>query len=111
MQLNTILKALWIGSTMTIPGVSGGTMAVIVGIYEQLISSINGLLKDPKKNLPFIFQFLIGAGTGFILFAKLITSLLENPTTGPILKLFFIIIILAGIPFLYKKTTSGMEMV
>ena len=43
MQLNTILKALWIGSTMTIPGVSGGTMAVIVGIYEQLISSINGL--------------------------------------------------------------------
>ena len=104
MQLNTILKALWIGSTMTIPGVSGGTMAVIVGIYEQLISSINGLLKDPKKNLPFIFQFLIGAGTGFILFARLITSLLESPTTGPMLKLFFIIIILAGIPFLYKKT-------
>ena len=104
MNLIIILKALWIGSTMTIPGVSGGTMAIIVGIYEQLISSINGLLKNPRKNLPFIIKFLIGAGTGFILFAKLVTSLLENPTTGPIVKIFFIIIILAGIPFLYKKT-------
>lgn len=104
MNLIIILKALWIGSTMTIPGVSGGTMAVIVGIYEQLISSINGLLKNPRKNLPFIIKFLIGAGTGFILFAKLVTSLLETPSTGPIVKIFFIIIILAGIPFLYRKT-------
>lgn len=103
MNLKTIFKALWIGSTMTIPGVSGGTMAIIVGIYEKLISSINNLLKAPKKSIPFLLQFLLGAGTGFILFAKLITSLLENQTTGPIVKVIFIIIILAGIPFLYKK--------
>lgn len=103
MQINVILKALWIGSTMTIPGISGGTMAVIVGIYEELISSINGLLKDPKKHLPFLLQFVISACIGFILFAKLVTSLLESPTYGNIVKIIFVIIILAGIPFLYKK--------
>ena len=103
MQINTILKALWIGSTMTIPGISGGTMAVIVGIYEELISSINGLIKEPKKHLSFLLQFVISACIGFILFAKLVTSLLESPKYGNMVKIIFVIIILAGIPFLYKK--------
>lgn len=103
MEINVILKALWIGSTMTIPGISGGTMAVIVGIYEQLISSINGLMKDPKKHLPFLLQFVISACVGFILFAKLVTTLLESPKYGNIVKIIFVIIILMGIPFLYKK--------
>ena len=104
MQLNVILKALWIGSTMTIPGISGGTMAVIVGIYEKLISSINGLLKNPKKYLPFLLQFVTFACMGFILFARIVTTLLENPSYGYIVKIIFVLIILAGIPFLYKKT-------
>ena len=103
MQINVILKALWIGSTMTIPGISGGTMAVIVGIYEELITSINGLLKDPKKHLPFLLQFVVSACIGFILFAKLVTTLLESPKYGSIVKIVFVIIILVGIPFLYKK--------
>ena len=104
MQLNVILKALWIGSTMTIPGISGGTMAVIVGIYEELISSINGLLKNPKKHLPFLLQFVTFACIGFVLFARLVTTLLENPSYGYIVKIIFVLIILAGLPFLYKKT-------
>ena len=103
MQINVILKALWIGSTMTIPGISGGTMAVIVGIYEELISSINGLIKEPKKHLPFLLQFVLSACIGFVLFARLVTTLLESPKYGNIVKIIFVIIILTGIPFLYKK--------
>ena len=105
MQIDVILKALWIGSTMTIPGISGGTMAVIVGIYEKLISSINGLLKNPKKQLPFLLQFIISACIGFVLFARLVTTLLESSKYGTIIKIIFILIILAGIPFLYKKAS------
>ena len=103
MQINVILKALWIGSTMTIPGISGGTMAVIVGIYEELITSINGLLKEPKKHLPFLLQFVVSACFGFVLFARLVTTLLESPKYGTIVKVIFVLIILGGIPFLYKK--------
>lgn len=105
MQINVMLKALWIGSTMTIPGISGGTMAVIVGIYEELIESINGLLKNPKKHFSFLLQFVLFSSLGFILFAKLVTTLLENPTYGYIVKIIFVLIILAGIPFLYKKSS------
>ena len=37
MNIILFLKGLFIGSTMTIPGVSGGTMAIILGVYEDLI--------------------------------------------------------------------------
>ena len=38
-QLEVFFKGLWIGGTMTVPGVSGGTMAILVGIYDRLIYS------------------------------------------------------------------------
>lgn len=54
--IRTIVKALWIGATMTVPGVSGGTMAVITGIYEPLIHAVNGVRKDPKNILDSCFS-------------------------------------------------------
>ena len=33
-----LLKGAWVGGTMTVPGVSGGTMAMVLGIYDRLIS-------------------------------------------------------------------------
>ena len=47
-QLETFLKGLWIGGTMTVPGVSGGTMAILLGIYDRLIGAISGLV--PNRN-------------------------------------------------------------
>lgn len=104
MKLKLILKGLWIGSTMTIPGVSGGTMAVICGIYEELISAINGLAKEPKKHLPFLLYFIAGAGAGFILFARFITLLLENNLTGDYVRMLFAGIVVGGIPLLVHKS-------
>lgn len=43
-----IIKGIFIGVANIIPGVSGGTMAVTMGIYDKLISSINGIIKDFK---------------------------------------------------------------
>lgn len=104
LSLFLILKAFFIGSTMTIPGVSGGTMAVITGIYENLISAINGLRKDLKKHIIFLLQFAISALVGFVLFAGIVTNLLESPKTGTIIRIVFVVIVLAGIPTLVKKS-------
>ncbi len=98
------LKGLWVGSTMTVPGVSGGTMAVVVGIYEDLIHAINGLKKEPKAHLFFLLQFAIGAVTGFLVFAKMITALLENAATSSFTKLFFCGVVVGGIPLLVQKS-------
>ena len=44
------IKGMLIGIANIIPGVSGGTMAVSLGIYDKLIGSVSGLLKAPKKS-------------------------------------------------------------
>ena len=99
-----ILKGMVIGISNVIPGVSGGTMAVVLGIYDKLISTINQFFKDWKKNIFFLGEIAIGAGLGIILFSKLITSLLTNnpePTN-----FFFIGLILGSFPMLYRSETK-----
>ncbi len=80
------------GSADVVPGVSGGTIAFITGIYEELlesISSINfGLLKTfrqeglkaawKKMNGTFLSVLLLGIITSFLTLAKVITFLLEQ---------------------------------
>lgn len=107
MNIILILKGLWIGSTMTIPGVSGGTMAVVTGIYEELIKTINGLRKEPKEHLPFLIKFALSALVGFILFAGFVTYLLENIHMGTYIRFLFAGIVIGGVPLLVKK--SGVQ--
>lgn len=84
-------------------------MAVIAGIYEDLITAINELWKNPKKQVPFLVRFGLGAGLGFLLFARSITWLLEQDVTGELLRFFFSGIVLGGIPLLVVK--SGVKKV
>ena len=105
--LKNVLKGLWVGSTMTVPGVSGGTMAVVVGIYEELIHAINGLKDNFKIHMIFLLQFVLGAGTGFLVFARIITALLDNVIMGGLTRLFFCGVVIGGIPLLVRK--SGIE--
>ncbi|MGN0141534.1 MAG: DUF368 domain-containing protein [Roseburia sp.] len=103
-QLKIILKGFWVGSTMTVPGVSGGTMAVVVGIYEELLHAVNGLRREPGKQLFFLLKFLLGAGVGFLLFARFITALLQGEITGELTRFFFCGIVAGGIPLLVQKS-------
>lgn len=104
-HLKTILKGLWIGSTMTVPGISGGTMAVITGIYEELIQAVNGLRKHPAKHIPFLLKFSIGAGMGFFLFAGFVTLLLQGSISGELIRFFFGGVVAGGIPLLVTKSS------
>jgi len=98
----TSLKGLLIGASMLVPGVSGGTMAIVLGIYDELICSVNNIFKDFKKSFFFLFKFCIGAVIGFILFARLISTALDK-YERPVMYLF-IGAILGGIPLLIKQS-------
>lgn len=98
----TSLKGLLIGASMLVPGVSGGTMAIVLGIYDELIRSVNNIFKDFKKSFFFLFKFCIGAGIGFILFARMISTALDK-YERPVMYLF-IGAILGGIPLLIKQS-------
>lgn len=101
-DLLTMLKGFIIGSSMSVPGVSGGTMAIILGIYDKLISSISNFLKDIKGNTIFLVKFCIGAGVGIGSLAFLIKWLLEVIPFQ--VSFFFLGAVIGGIPELYKKT-------
>lgn len=99
----TILKGVWIGGTLTVPGASGGSMAMILGIYEQLLHSFNAVLtnaEERKKNIYFLLQFSFGAGIGMILLSGIVVKLLKwypAPMT-----FFFMGAVAGGIPVFMK---------
>lgn len=106
------------GAADVVPGVSGGTIAFISGIYQELIDSINNVnvsaLKTLKKdglkaaweqvNGSFLLALLTGIGISILTFSKIITHLLE---TQPILVWsFFFGLIIASITLIWKEITS-----
>ncbi|MEG1778782.1 MAG: DUF368 domain-containing protein, partial [Oscillospiraceae bacterium] len=74
--IQNVLCGLIIGVANIIPGVSGGTMAVVLGIYDKLIAAIGGLFSDFKNNLLLLIPVGIGGGIGILMFSKLIQFLL-----------------------------------
>lgn len=61
-----------------IPGVSAGTMAVVMGIYDRLIKSISSLFRDFRGNFRFLFSIGIGVITGVLFFSKLMSYFLAT---------------------------------
>lgn len=99
--ITTTLKGLWVGGTMTVPGVSGGSMAMILGIYDKLIFSISSFFKHPKESILFLLQFTIGALIGMVLFASPLLKLIHLYPM-PVL-FFFIGTVAGGIPLILKE--------
>lgn len=67
-----------IGIANIIPGVSGGTMAVVFGIYDELVNSITINFKKLWQNKKFLIPLFLGVGSGILLFSKAITFLYKN---------------------------------
>ena len=62
-----VLRGMVIGLANVIPGVSGGTMMVSMGIYDKLIYSINNLFKKFKECFKILLPYLIGMAAAIIL--------------------------------------------
>lgn len=98
------LKGIVVGIANIIPGVSGGTMAVILGIYDELINAISLSPEKLKKNWSFILSIGLGMGVGILVFAKLLDFLFVNYNVPT--QFFFIGLILGSIPLVWKIAVS-----
>lgn len=99
--INEVIKGIFIGIANIIPGVSGGTMAVSMGIYDKIIYSVTHLFQEPKKSIQTLLPYGIGMATGLIGLSFVIEFLFENypiPTN-----LFFIGLILGGLPAILAR--------
>lgn len=95
------IKGIFIGIANIIPGVSGGTIALSMGIYDKLIGAVSNFLKDWKKSLVTLFPILVGCVIGLIGFSFAIEYLLSEHTF--VTCMTFIGLILGGLPILIRK--------
>lgn len=98
------LKGTAIGIANAVPGVSGGTLAVVLKLYDRLMDAIDLNIKKIKENFGFLVSVVLGMGIGIILTAKVLTVLFERynqPT-----QFFFIGIVLGSLPMIYKESVK-----
>lgn len=105
-NVKNFIFGILIGIANIIPGVSGGTMAVMLKIYDRLLLSLS--LKNLKENLPFLVSVGCGAAGGMFAFSRTITYLYENYYM--IVNFCFMGLIIGSIPMIYRRASfDGIE--
>ncbi len=103
-SVTNALKGAFIGMANMIPGVSGGTIAVITGIYDELVDALGNFFSGSsgwRRNTLFLIPVLAGIIAGAIGFARLITFFLEAYPEQTMF--FFIGLILGSGPYLVRR--------
>ncbi len=120
----SVLSGLLMGGADAIPGVSGGTIALILGLYERFIESLHAVVHAPlalgnaKKRdelihaLRFLIPLGIGVATAYILVTKLLVGKSENPglmiraESAPYCYAFFFGLVLVSLREPWKRISS-----
>lgn len=95
------LKGMILGSAMIIPGVSGGTLAISLGVYEKIINVITHFFKNFKENIIFIINLGLGILASIVLGALILNYTFEHYPIPTII--FFIGLLIGSIPSLTKR--------
>ena len=96
-----VLQGMIVGAAMLVPGVSGGTMAILLGCYDELLCAVASFFRCPKQHFATLASFGLGASAGILLFARAMFSLVQR---YPMVMLFFFFGAAAGgIPTLLEQ--------
>lgn len=97
-----VLKGVVIGIANAIPGVSGGTMMVIMKVFDRILGAVS--IKKLKENFVFLVTIVLGMGIGVILSAKVLNICFENFYVQT--QFFFMGVVLGSLPMIYKEATK-----
>lgn len=100
-MIKNVLKGMVIGIANIIPGVSGGTMMVAMGIYDKLIHCITHLFSEFKKNLLFLAPIGIGMVLAIIGSSFTIEKMFESFPFQT--SLLFVGLVVGGLPAMWKN--------
>lgn len=103
--IKNFIKGIAVGIATLVPGVSGGTMAIILGIYDGMIHAVSTFFKEWKKNLIYLMVIALGGGLGILAFSRL----LERAITDypHVMQFLFMGVIIGGLPVLYRKSMAS----
>ncbi len=100
-MIKNILKGAVMGIANIIPGVSGGTMAVSMGIYDKIIHAVTHLFSEFKQSMKVLVPIGIGIVLAIVAVARLIEYMFQVVPFQT--NLLFIGLILGGLPAMWKK--------
>jgi len=93
------------GVAQIIPGVSAGTIAIILGFYDRLLEAMNYFMKEFRKQIRFVIPFAIGIVVGILTLSSLISFLLDQYSFPTML--FFIGLIAGTLPMFNIKVQDS----
>lgn len=109
-MLKNFFGGIMVGVANIIPGVSGGTIMVLLGLFDKTMEAISNLFKlkiswkDRVKNGIFLFQVILGAAIGLVIFSKILDFLFSNFEYQTLF--FFAGLIIFSLPMLKKNELS-----
>lgn len=95
----------------SVPGVSGGTVAFLMGIYDEFISSVNGLISADKELRKRSFIFLVKLGIGWVIGFALAVTILASLFTEKIyfISSVFLGFIICSVPVVVKEEKASLS--
>ena len=100
-MIKNVLKGMVIGIANVIPGVSGGTMMVAMGIYDKLIHCITHLFSELKKNILFLAPIAVGMALAIVGSSFTIEKMFELFPFQT--SLLFVGLVVGGLPAMWKN--------
>ncbi len=100
-MIKLILKGVMMGVANIIPGVSGGTMAVSMGIYDKIIHAATHLVSEFKKSMKLLLPIVLGMALGIVVLARILEYMFARVPLQT--NLLFIGLIIGGLPAITKK--------
>jgi putative membrane protein len=97
-------KSILVGMGAIAPGLSGGTLAIILGLYEQLITAISNLLRKPVASIRFLLPVGAGAVVGIVAFSTVQKLLLGRYLMQTMFG--FMGLIIGSLPFLFREANE-----
>ncbi len=98
--LMRVIQGALIGGGAILPGVSGGVLAVVFGIYRPMMAFLSHPIRTMKTQYKLFIPIIIGVGLGFVGFAKLVDWMFRGDSPVPIS--LFVGLILGTVPMLYR---------
>lgn len=96
-----ILKGILISISLLVPGVSGGTMMIVLNVYDKSIEALSALISRKLVHIKLLIQLAIGGIVGLLLFSRAMSWALD--THEDIMGFLFLGIVIAGLYAIIKK--------
>jgi len=102
--LKNVLLGMAIAIAAILPGLSGGTLAAAIGLYEPIIRAISSLFREFRKNVLFLFPLALGGSIGVMAFSTVMDRLMQQYPNQ--IKLLFLGLVFGSMPVIIRQANA-----